>query len=85
MIEVKRVVDHEAKEVDITYADGCVWELVTAQTREYYRLYRLYKNGFLLERGAVNDQPTWYISVMLYIENEYNNCKSDALDRARDK
>ncbi len=85
MIEIKRVVDTDAAEVDITYADGCVWEYVTPQTCEYYRMYRLYKAGYLLESGGVNDQPIWYINIMLYIDNEYNHCKSDALDRAKDK
>ena len=85
MIEVNRKVDHSTKESDITYADGCVWNLVTPTTREYYRMYRLYQEGFLLEPGAVNDQPIWYINIMLYIANEYSNCKSDAEKRALGK
>lgn len=85
MIEVSRKVDLETKEMDITYADGCVWNLVTPVTSEYYRLYRLYKAGYLLESGGVNDQPVWYINIMLYIANEYSHCKSDAEKRAMDK
>lgn len=84
-IEVSRKVDLETMEIDITHADRCVWKYITPVTREYYRLYRLYKDGFLLESGAVNDQPPWYISVMLYIDSEFKHCESDARKRALDK
>lgn len=72
-------------EIESIRSDGCIWKLITPETYAYYELYKLYKAGFLLEDGAVNDQPAWYISAMMYIDNAEIQAENEAYEERKNK
>ena len=49
----------------------------------YFELYKHYAKGHLLEPGALNDQPAWYVDAMSAVESELKQLESDLMKRSK--
>lgn len=52
--------------------DKCPFAYVTGGSREYLRLYRHYKNGYLFNGGGITDQPAHYLDAMSVLDSALN-------------
>jgi len=51
--------------MQVTYqSEHCPWKDVTEFAFYCGSLFRHYQAGFLLHKGAIDDQPNWYLDAM---------------------
>jgi len=49
----------------------------------YFELYKHYAKGHLLEMGALNDQPAWYVDAMSTVESELKLYEAEIAKQAK--
>lgn len=57
--------------------------MITPASRQYNRLFRHYKNGFLAVEGQILDQPGKYVEAMEILDVAYNGIERDEAERRR--
>ena len=65
-------------------ATRCVWKEISPITHAIAELYSSYKDGFLLTRGALEDQPAWYISAMQIMKGAMNRQEHERIKRMKE-
>lgn len=65
--------------------DFCPVNYVQTDHRTWLGLYSLFRQGHLLVEGGINDQPSKYMDVMMFLDGLWNQNEAERLEEMKKK